>query len=417
MPLKFLFFLKLFSMSGRYHNLTEAQFATLKELYAGLFDHLDRLPSQPGTPSVVQASSAELSPKDKISNEKSPALGFLGLRKMPKLMGSKEAEEPPSASPDIHLTSFEFRSTLFGVNQFDHPDELMLRFLRARKWDVKESLKMLFKSIQWFHVNDIARLKRVGETEVNMLLLEKGECYFHGCDREGRPVCHINIRLHDPKALTIEEVQSFALLNMETSRLLFVGKVDTVAVLFNLTDFTMANMDYAAVKFLISVLEKDYPESLGRIFILNANWVFSGVWKIISAMLDPVVVDKVKFVSSKELVDYIDPSQLPESLGGALKSKITFIPPNQEENIKMADTEGRYAAEAIFNKAVETFEAESRKWTSSASVVSTPERDEAAKKLRAAYAELDPFIRARTIYHRLGVIQGPNDVDWSRAKA
>ncbi|KAJ9052384.1 phosphatidylinositol transfer protein csr1 [Entomophthora muscae] len=404
-------------MSGRYHNLTEAQFATLKELYVGLFEYIDHLPSQPSTPSAISSPTSELSPKDKPNTEKSPSLGFLGLRKMPKLMGTKETEEPSPASPEVQLNSSEFRSTLFGVNQFDHPDELMLRFLRARKWDVKESLKMLVKSIQWFHLHDIARLKRVGETEVNMSLIKKGECYFQGFDREGRPVCHINIRLHDPKALTIEEVQSFALLNMETSRLLFVDKVDTVAVLFNLTDFTMANMDYAAVKFLINVLEKDYPESLGRILILNANWVFSGVWKIISAMLDPVVVEKVKFITLKELTDYIEPSQLPENLGGTMKQKMTYLPPSQEENIKMTDSEGRFAAETAFNKTVVTFEEETRKWVSSASVALSPGRDEAAKDLRAAYAKLDPFIRARTIYHRLGVIQGPNDVDWSRMKA
>jgi CRAL/TRIO domain len=43
-----------------------------------------------------------------------------------------------------------------------------------------------------------------------------------------------------------------------------------------MTDFSMANMDYTPVKFIIKCLENFYPESLARIIIHKAPWFFSG---------------------------------------------------------------------------------------------------------------------------------------------
>lgn len=128
--------------------------------------------------------------------------------------------------------------------------------------------------------------------------------------------------------------------------------------------------------------------------------------------MDPVVVEKVKFVTLKELPEFIDPSQLPESLGGTLPPNFRYIAPTPEENVKLTDAKGRLDAEVLFKDTTVEFEAETRKWCITKSNSSS--RDEAAKKLRAAYAHLDPYIRARTIYHRLGVIREPNDVDWFR---
>ncbi|KAI0242900.1 phosphatidylinositol transfer protein csr1 [Massospora cicadina] len=140
-----------------------------------------------------------------------------------------------------------------------------------------------------------------------------------------------------------------------------------------------------------------------------------GVWKIVSAMLDPVVAEKVKFVSVKELPEYIDPSYLPESLGGTMKQEFIYVPPQPNENLKLDDVEGQRVAQKRFDEAIIDFESETRNWATSTSP--SPKRDEAAARLKAAYVELDPFIRARTIYHRLGVIGGIEDVDWSRLKA
>lgn len=43
-----------------------------------------------------------------------------------------------------------------------------------------------------------------------------------------------------------------------------------------MTSFSLANMDYAPVKFMIKCFEANYPESLGSVLIHNAPWIFQG---------------------------------------------------------------------------------------------------------------------------------------------
>lgn len=49
-------------------------------------------------------------------------------------------------------------------------------------------------------------------------------------------------------------------------------------IVFDMTNFTLANMDYAPVKFMIKCFEANYPESLGAVLIHNAPWVFQGLY-------------------------------------------------------------------------------------------------------------------------------------------
>lgn len=43
-----------------------------------------------------------------------------------------------------------------------------------------------------------------------------------------------------------------------------------------MTGFSMANMDYTPVKFMIKCFEANYPESLGAVLVHNAPWIFQG---------------------------------------------------------------------------------------------------------------------------------------------
>lgn len=43
-----------------------------------------------------------------------------------------------------------------------------------------------------------------------------------------------------------------------------------------MTNFSMANMDYTPVKFMIKCFEANYPESLGTVLVHKAPWIFQG---------------------------------------------------------------------------------------------------------------------------------------------
>src|SRR3954453_5427887 len=87
-----------------------------------------------------------------------------------------------------------------------------------------------------------------------------------------------------------------------------------------MTDFSMANMDYTPVKFMIKCFEANYPESLGTVLVYKAPWVFNAIWTIIRGWLDPVVAGKVHFAKNlEELSHYVPKSQIPKELGGEEK--------------------------------------------------------------------------------------------------
>lgn len=67
----------------------------------------------------------------------------------------------------------------------------MLRYLRARSWDVSKAFNMLANALKWRLDNDVAGIIERGEEG---LCKEEGikknfgmaKCYFHGTDRGGR---------------------------------------------------------------------------------------------------------------------------------------------------------------------------------------------------------------------------------------
>lgn len=207
----------------------------------------------------------------------------------------------------------DLRSAFWGMVKHDHPDQLFLRFLRARKWDVEKALVMLISTMHWrseqVHVDtDIMgkgeggaaedakssdhAVKKEGEDFLEQLRL--GKSFLHGTDKEGRPLCFVRVRLHHQGDQSEASLERYTVYVIETARLLLAPPVETACVLFDMTHFGMNNMvspclrlmcvvafltpeqDYAPVKFMIKCFEANYPESLGAVLVHKAPWIFQG---------------------------------------------------------------------------------------------------------------------------------------------
>lgn len=65
--------------------------------------------------------------------------------------------------------------------------------------------------------------------------------------------------------------------------------------------------------------QDNYPEILGKMYIINAPFIFSGIWLIVKPWLDEKTKAKIKILGSgyqKELLSQIDAENLPDFLGG-----------------------------------------------------------------------------------------------------
>lgn len=185
-----------------------------------------------------------------------------------------------------------------------------------------------------------------------------------------------------------------------------------------MTDFSMSNMDYAPVKFMIKVFEANYPESLGVVLVHKAPWIFSGIWRIIKPWLDPVVAQKVQFTSNlKDLEEYVPRDHIPKDMGGAEDWVYEYVEPRPDvedallaESDKEAVEKRRQLEEARAGK-VKEYERLTQVWVHHGDAATTgqdgdvaKQRADVAEALRKGYWELDPYVRARSLYDRTGII-------------
>jgi hypothetical protein len=177
-----------------------------------------------------------------------------------------------------------------------------------------------------------------------------------------------------------------------------------------MTDFSMANMDYTPVKFMIKCFEANYPESLGTVLVYKAPWVFNAVWSIVRGWLDPVVAGKVHFAKNiDELEKYVPRKQIPSELGGDEKWTYAYPEPIPGENEKMNDSATRGTLEGERADIVKKYENTVLEWVHEGDKGQSleekrKERDAVAEEMRQNYWKLDPYVRARTLYDRMGVL-------------
>lgn len=205
----------------------------------------------------------------------------------------------PDKSPQFlqHLndktkTPAEFQQSLWRFIVNDHPDATVLRFLRARKWDVEAAMEMLVSAVNWreetnidekiIHVGESVGLKTPPSKTENEFLDQwrSGKSYARCTDREKRPIYVVRVKLHDPSKQGPEAMETYILHSIESLRLLARAPNDRACLIFDLTGFGLKNMDYHVVKFLIQVFESRYPETLGAVLVHNAPFVFWGMFTV-----------------------------------------------------------------------------------------------------------------------------------------
>ncbi|KAG5981620.1 hypothetical protein E4U55_002732 [Claviceps digitariae] len=333
-------------------------------------------------------------------------------------------------------TAQSIRAMVTGMVKHEHPDSLMLRFLRARKWDVNKALLMMLKALNWrstyAHVNDDVLLRgeagaaddeKNGDQAAKTLggdflkQMRLGKSFFHGLDRQDRPITVIRARLHRASDQSVESMERYTMYLCETGRFAMNAPCETACLVFDLTGFTLANMDYTPVKFMIMCFEANYPESLGVILIHNAPWVFKACWTIIHGWLDPVIASKVNFTYTRQDLEvFIAPDKLIKDLGGDEDWEYKYEEPVPGENAAMADTESRNRLLGEEQEIAARFEAATREWISLADGPDggnvRTKREGIATEVRENYWKLDKYIRARSLYDRQGNIRGGAPVQW-----
>lgn len=119
---------------------------------------------------------------------------------------------------------------------------------------------------------------------------------------------------------------------------------------------------------------------------------------------------KVHFTNNlAELEEFIPRSQVLKELGGDEEWQYSYKDPVPGENDKMKDTATRDKLTAAREQLIKDYEEATLDWLHSSegeAKAANSKRSEIVKRLKESYWNLDPYIRARSVYDRIGVI-GP----------
>lgn len=142
---------------------------------------------------------------------------------------------------------------------------------------------------------------------------------------------------------------------------------------------------------------------------------------MIKPWLDPVIASKVNFTNgNKGLAEFIAQENLQECYGGKDAFEYKYIEPVEGENERM-QSEKKEEVRAGRDELASRFEQLSLEWAkvkpgTDDGRKKVTERCETAERLRESYWRLDPYVRARTYYHRAGVIDALGVVDYKAAR-
>ncbi|KAJ5799317.1 uncharacterized protein N7518_001385 [Penicillium psychrosexuale] len=394
-----------------------------------------------------------------MANRKVTPAHFSSLFSQLRQLGVQDAEIKSMENTLSRMTPQEMCFAILKMIKQENPDSLLLRFLRARKWDVGKAFSMMASNILWRKEMEVdeeilprgeeyaleqsrsakatSKEKKEGADFINQLKM--GKSFLHGFDRDGRPVIYARVKIHKPDAQSEEALERYIVHVIEATRLILAPPVETGTIVFDLTGFGLSNMEYPPVKFILRCFEANYPESLGQLLIHNAPWIFSGksndsikkssfliaknthnitlgIWKLIHGWMDPVVASKVHFTRSiADLDKFIPRSKIPKEFSGDEKWTYKYDEPVKDENAVMKDTATRdslmYDRMMIGIRMISATAA----WISASSQSDGKDKASKVEELKSRrnavidefcvnYWRLDPYIRARSFIDRAGML-------------
>ncbi|XP_029371929.1 SEC14-like protein 2 isoform X1 [Echeneis naucrates] len=229
----------------------------------------------------------------------------------------------------------EFRSRIQDVlpdlpAQHDH---YLLRWLRARSFNVQKAEAMIRKHVEFRKQMSVDTIISDWKPpEVIEKFVSGGMC---GYDREGSPIWYDVIGPLDPKGLLLSatkqdflktKIRHTEMLRRECQRQTEkLGKnIEAITLIYDCEGLGLKHVWKPAIEAygeILTMFEENYPEGLKRVFLIKAPKMFPMAYNLIKHFLCEETRRKIMVLGSnwqEVLRTHIDPEQLPVVYGGTL---------------------------------------------------------------------------------------------------
>ncbi|KAL8277621.1 hypothetical protein RQP46_010053 [Phenoliferia psychrophenolica] len=243
---------------------------------------------------------------------------------------------PGHLSPEQSHILEKFKVELTAEGFYDpekHDDPALLRFLRARKFDIPKAKIMWIDTQKWkvaFKVDELYETFEYTEKAEVSKLYPK---FYHKCDKDGRPIYVEQLGKLDLAKLyevttperqlqsLVVEYEKFQRDRLPICSAITGHLIETSCTIMDLKGVGITQ--FWKVKNFVqeaaAISQNNYPESMGKFYIINAPWAFSSVWSLVKGWLDEATVAKIFILGSdykKGLLEQIPADSLPSFLGG-----------------------------------------------------------------------------------------------------
>ncbi|KAL9155633.1 hypothetical protein ABFS82_09G017300 [Erythranthe guttata] len=174
-------------------------------------------------------------------------------------------------------------------------DQMILWFLKDRKYSVEDAVSKLTKAIRWrkeFGVSKLSEesVKRAAET---------GKAYLHNyLDSRGRAVLVVEASKHFPGEHFEDEKLCVFLIEKALRK--FRGGKQEILVIVDLRGFRAENTDIKFVTFVFDAFDCYYPRLLTEVLFVDAPFIFKPIWLMIKPLLKSYA-SLVRFCSAKDV--------------------------------------------------------------------------------------------------------------------
>ncbi|KAJ6760756.1 SEC14P-LIKE PHOSPHATIDYLINOSITOL TRANSFER FAMILY PROTEIN [Salix purpurea] len=175
----------------------------------------------------------------------------------------------------------DYHSLPVGKNGRDD-EEMILWFLKDRRFSVEEAVSKLNKAIKW---REEFRVSELSEESVKSIV-DTGKAYVHdSLDVYGKPVLIVVASKHFPSEHDPVENEKLCVFLIEKALGKLAAGKEQILGIFDLRGFSTKNADLTYLTFLFDVFYYYYPKRLGQVLFVEAPFIFKPIWQVAKPLL------------------------------------------------------------------------------------------------------------------------------------